>query len=238
MKRNNAERNRNLLQAAGKEQERLLPENNQPEHVKKEVSLKKHQRKGRSSVWKKKNCGNGPLSEKEKGTSKGKKDARNIRGKGSTAEESKGNSKEKKDTRVPRCKGSPATKNKGNSKSQEGKEIAEARVAWLQIERNKRETTIHQKMGEAKGFIEDEQQWLITGSLHIPAEFTTSEEDSEKFESQPKSPPGVKEPDEVKPSISYKSEMGAGDCHNCDKNGCHYLGKMDVVCGYCGGKGF
>ena len=83
-------------------------------------------------------------------------------------------------------------------------------------------------MCEAKGFIEDEQQWLITGSLHIPAEFT-SEEDREKFDSQPKSPPGMKEPDGVKPSIFYKSEMGAGDCHNHDKNGHHYLGKMDVV---------
>ena len=48
----------------------------------------------------------------------------------------------------------------------------------------------------------------------------------------------MKEPDGVKPSIFYKSEMGAGDCHDHDKNGCHYLGKMDVVCGYCGGKGF
>ena len=36
----------------------------------------------------------------------------------------------------------------------------------------------------------------------------------------------------------YQSEMGAGDCHYHDKNGHHYLGKMDVVCGYCGGKGF
>ena len=53
-----------------------------------------------------------------------------------------------------------------------------------------------------------------------------------------KSPPGVKEPDGVKPSIFYKSEMGAGDCNDCDKNSSHYLGKMDVVCGYCGGKGF
>ena len=32
--------------------------------------------------------------------------------------------------------------------------------------------------------------------------------------------------------------MGAGDCHDCDKNDCHYLGKMDVVGGYCGGKDF
>ena len=101
----------------------------------------------------------------------------------------------------------------------------------------KRETTIQQKISEAKGFIEDEQQWLITGSLHKPAEFT-SEEDRKKFESQVKSPPGVKEPDGVKPSIFYKSEMAAGDCQDRDKNGRHYLGKMDVICGYCGGKGF
>ena len=84
----------------------------------------------------------------------------------------------------------------------------------------KRETTIQQKISEAKGFIEDEQQWLITGSLHKPAEFT-SEEDRKKFESQVKSPPGVKEPDGVKPSIFYKSEMAAGDCQDRDKNGHH-----------------
>ena len=43
---------------------------------------------------------------------------------------------------------------------------------------------------------------------------------------------------ESNPVVFYKSEMEAGDCHNHDKNGCHHLGKMDVVCGYCGGKGF
>ena len=46
----------------------------------------------------------------------------------------------------------------------------------------KRETTIQLKISEAKGFIEDEQQWLITGSLHKPAELT-SVEDRKKFES-------------------------------------------------------
>ena len=61
-----------------------------------------------------------------------------------------------------------------------------------------------------KGFIEDEQQWLITVSLLKPAEFT-SEEDRKKFESQVKSPPGVKEQDRLRPSIFYKSEMAAGD---------------------------
>ena len=56
------------------------------------------------------------------------------------------------------------------------------------------------KIGEAKGFIEDEQQWLVTGSLHEPAEFT-SDEDQKKFESRIKTPPGVREQDRLRPSI-------------------------------------
>ena len=32
--------------------------------------------------------------------------------------------------------------------------------------------------------------------------------------------------------------MAAVDSQHQDKNDHHYLGKMDVVCGYCGGKGF
>ena len=146
------------------------------------------------------------------------------------ATKSKGNSKEKKDTRVPRGKGSLATKSKGNSKCQEGKEMAEARVpGWKQQgTRGKKKRQRKRKFNikklrtklRTKGklqsnekwvkpkvrFIEDEQQWLITGSLHIPAEFT-SEEDREKFESQPKS--GVKEPDGVKPSILYNIRNGS-----------------------------
>ena len=74
----------------------------------------------------------------------------------------------------------------------------------------KRETGSQQKICESKGFIEDEQQWHITGSLHKPAEFA-SEEDRKMFESQVRSPPGVKEPDGLRPSIFYKSEMAAGD---------------------------
>ena len=64
-------------------------------------------------------------------------------------------------------------------------------------------------MCEAKGFIEDEQQWLITGSLHQPTEFT-SEEDRKKFESQVNWPPEVKEEDRLRSSIFYKSEMQQG----------------------------
>ena len=32
--------------------------------------------------------------------------------------------------------------------------------------------------------------------------------------------------------------MAPGDSQDQDKTGCHYLGKMDVVCGYCVEKGF
>ena len=44
-----------------------------------------------------------------------------------------------------------------------------------------------QKICEAKGLIDDEQKWLITGSLHTLAEFM-SDEDRRKFESGVKSP--------------------------------------------------
>ena len=79
-------------------------------------------------------------------------------------------------------------------------ETAEEKEAHLEKAQKKRETEIQQKLYESKGFIQNEQQWLITDSLHKPAEFT-SEEDRKKFESQVKSPPGVKEPDRLRPSI-------------------------------------
>ena len=85
-------------------------------------------------------------------------------------------------------------------------------------------------MSEAKGFIEDEQQLLITGSLHQPTEFT-SEEDRKKFESQVNWPPEVKEEDRLRSRI-FASLKCSWDSQDQDKNGHNYLGKMDVVCGY------
>ena len=175
----------------------------------------------------------GGMSQKEKGTSTGQEDAR-------TPEEAETHLKNRREqAQARRMQETPQQKEvhleKGKPKRME--ETAQEKEAGLAKAQKKRETKIQQKICESKGFIEDEQQWLITGSLHKPAEFT-NEEDRKKFESQVESPPGVKEPDGVRPSIFYKSELAAGDSQDRDKNGCHYLGKMDVVCGYCGGKGF
>ena len=74
-------------------------------------------------------------------------------------------------------------------------ETTEERDIYLKKAKGKRDTAIQQRNCQSKGFIEDEQQWLIMGSLHTPAEFS-SEEDRKKFESQVRSPPGVKESDE------------------------------------------
>ena len=86
------------------------------------------------------------------------------------------------------------------SKSQEDGRNIIGKGRTSQKSKNQSETEIQQNICESKGFIKDEQQWFITGSLHKPTEFT-SEEDRKKFESQVKSLPGVEEPDGVRPSI-------------------------------------
>ena len=53
-----------------------------------------------------------------------------------------------------------------------------------------KETEFRQKICEAKGLIDDEQQVPITGYLHKLTEFM-SDEDRRKFESGWKAPPGV-----------------------------------------------
>ena len=45
-------------------------------------------------------------------------------------------------------------------------ETPEEKELHLKKAQKKRATEVAQKICEAKGFIEDEQQWLITGSLH------------------------------------------------------------------------
>ena len=88
----------------------------------------------------------------------------------------------------------------GKAKPKRMQETTEEKEVCLEKAQKKRETEIQQKLCESKGFIKDEQQWLITGPLHKPAEFT-SEEDRKKFESQLKSHPGVTEADRLRHSI-------------------------------------
>ena len=61
---------------------------------------------------------------------------------------------------------------------------------FITIAQKQRETVAIHKICETKGFIEDEQQWLITGSLQKPTELT-SDEDRTEFESR-ESPQGQK----------------------------------------------
>ena len=79
----------------------------------------------------------------------------------------------------------------GKGKSQKERSDTAGKASLSEKAKVKRETEIQQIIWQSKGFIEDEQQWLITDSLHTPAEFA-SEEDRKKFKSQVKSPPTVK----------------------------------------------
>ena len=49
----------------------------------------------------------------------------------------------------------------------------------------KKENEIRQKKFDGKGFIDNKQKWLITGSLHDPAELT-SDEERRQFEFGPR----------------------------------------------------
>ena len=135
------------------------------------------------------------MSQESKGKSTGQEDARNSSGKGSMSEESKGKSTGPEDARDSSGKGSTSQESKGEvqarrmeetsqekqvhlekAKARRMEETLQEKLVCLEKAQKKRETEIEQKICESKGFIEYEQQWLITGSLHKPAEFTCEEE--------------------------------------------------------------